>query len=63
MEIPDSASDEPIVGDSAPDFGDAYLMNPYFGVELLTFDQAVDLLNLISGEILVDRRNRSKQKH
>ncbi len=56
MRLPAAASDMPESG--PPSYDEAYLMNPYCGKELLTFLEALDLLNLISGELMADGRNR-----
>lgn len=65
MKLPVAAS-EPYqtVENGPPSYGEAYLMNPYHGKELLTFYEALDLMNLISGELMADAGNRELQsKH
>ena len=65
MKFPNAASApyEPIEN-GPPSYGEPYLMNPYHGKELLTFYEALDLMNLISGELMADAGNRELQgKH
>jgi hypothetical protein len=59
MKLPSAASDGPEpLADGPPSYDEAYLMNPYHGKELLTFYEALDLINIISGELMADGRNR-----
>ena len=55
--IPESASgavpDKPV---PTPDAGDAFILNPSAGQELLTSEQAIDLINHISGALLIHER-------
>ena len=55
--IPESASDvgpdRPI---PTPEDGDAFILNPSAGQELLTPVQAIDLINHISGVLLIHER-------
>jgi len=62
MKLPAAASDGPIAMENGPPgYDEAYLMNPYCGKELLTFFEALDLMNLISGELMADGRNRGSK--
>ena len=65
MKLPTAASDGPEpMENGPPSYGEAYLMNPYHGKEMLTFYEALDLMNLISGELMADAGNRELQgKH
>lgn len=60
MRLPQSASDTMMpIEEGPPSFTEAYIPNPYAGKELLTFAEALDLLNMISGELMADARQRS----
>ena len=52
MKIPTSASDEG--PDDKPQRTDAYIINPYHNKEYLTFQESLDLLNIITGELIAD---------
>lgn len=55
MKIPESASDDiPEV----PKRTDAYIVNPYHDKEYLTFEESLDLVNIITGELIADGQHR-----
>ncbi len=61
MRLPQSASDKMApIEDGPPSYTEAYIPNPYAAKELLTFIEALDLLNMISGELMADARQRSR---
>ena len=60
MRLPQSASDKMMpIEEGPPSFTEAYIPNPYAAKELLTFIEALDLLNMISGELMADARQRN----
>ncbi len=59
MKLPGCASDKMApIEEGPPSFTEAYIPNPYAAKELLTFIEALDLLNMISGELMADGRQR-----
>jgi len=60
MKIPGCASDTMMpIEEGPPSYTEAYIPNPYAAKELLTFIEALDLLNMISGELMADGRQRN----
>ena len=65
MSIPQAAWEKPEpykvkpLGDALPSEGDAYILNSYFDIQFLTTEQALDLINTLSGSILADHNTRS----
>jgi len=60
MRLPQSASDKMApIEEGPPSYTEAYIPNPYAAKELLTFIEALDLLNMISGELMADGRQRN----
>lgn len=60
MKLPQMASGPPRkIEEGPPSFTEAYIPNPYASKELLTFAEALDLLNMISGELMADARQRN----
>lgn len=57
LKIPISASEIP-TPDGLPEEGEAYIQNPYAGKELLTPNEALDLVHVVIGEIIADRITR-----
>ena len=63
--LPGSASgpiEEHRAEQAPPEANDAYLYNPAHGKEYLTFEEAMNLLNIITGEIMIDGRYGRSQK-
>ncbi len=56
--IPESASAPPTAPVPVPDAQEAIVLNPSAGQELLTPEQAIDLINYISGVLLAHERNK-----
>lgn len=60
LKIPDSAADAP---KNINDEKEAYIINPAAGKDMLTKIEAIDIINHLSGVLLVDGRYRSTEKH
>ena len=59
MKVPMTGNCTPTSEPEYPEREDAYIMNPYAGKNLLTLVEALDLLNIITGEMLADGKQRS----
>ena len=46
------------LGDALPAEGEACILNSYFDIQFLTTEQALDLINTLSGSLLADRNAR-----
>lgn len=60
MKIPLSGNDVPKKVSEYPEKDEAYIINPYFGQQYLTLDEALDLLNIVTWEMIIDGEQRSK---
>jgi len=60
MKIPLSGKSTPNDEPTLPEREEAYIMNPYAGRDLLTLMEALDLLNIITGEMLADGDQRKR---
>lgn len=63
IKIPLSAADDPEENKpdealSIPEFGTRYIKNPCFNIELLTFEEAMNCINMLSSIIILDTENR-----
>ncbi|NBK25095.1 MAG: hypothetical protein EOM68_24100 [Spirochaetia bacterium] len=64
MSLPSAAwEDAPVakvqpLGDALPAEGDAFILNSYHDVQFLTREQALDLINTITGILLADHYAR-----
>lgn len=47
-------------GTGLPQEGTAYIWNPFHGKQLLTPDEALDMINRLSGSLLIDGRKRGR---
>jgi hypothetical protein len=71
MKLPESAADiipkNPILPDGRkidmPDKNEAYIINPYVGKKMLTKNEALNAINLLSGMVLIDVSNRRREKN
>jgi hypothetical protein len=61
--LPETTDDIAPQIDRLPSTNEAYIINPYHQIETLTPIQALDCINLLSGMLLADGRNRSKTKY
>jgi hypothetical protein len=59
VKIPQSASE---INEVRSISEQAIFINPYFGKEKLTRQEALDVINILSGELVVDGRNRGSQE-
>ena len=59
MKLPTSAS-EKLERQDLPDENEAVFINPYHGREKLTKHEAIDCINILSGELLADGHFRSE---
>lgn len=63
MKIPEAA-DRPLEhNDRLPSPDEAIFINPYHGRERLTRHEAIDCINILSGELLADGHYRSQAEH
>ena len=60
MKVPLSGNCTPTSEPEYPTTEDVYIMNPYAGRELLTLMEALDLLNIVTGEMLADGDQRTR---
>ena len=59
MRLPESAADlTPDSNQELPGMEEAYIMNPYPGKDLLTRHEALNIINVLSGMLLIDGSNR-----
>lgn len=58
MELPKTADGVP--SEEKPKENERYIINPYHGLEVLTRQEALNAINVLSGMLLIDgiRRNR-----
>jgi hypothetical protein len=59
MNVPMSAADDVKVETEIPKFGSEYIHNKYFGKEMLTPIEALDLINMLAAEMMADGCFRS----
>ena len=60
MKVPMTGNCTPTSEPEYPEREDAYIMNPYAGRDLLTLMEALDLLNIVTGEMLADGDQRTR---
>lgn len=62
MRLPDSGGDfhedNPVEEKYVPPEGTEYIMNPYYGKQMLSRRDAINAINMLAGMLLIDGDNR-----